>query len=107
MSGKFLSLQMLRYFTRIRELESLDSTDCVKDSTPVKNFQTRNGNITIKGLVYVKGYKNFEHLNHFIEVLLIKVTFPKVTRQNALLHLYASHLLSRLHLIESMTVNSF
>lgn len=54
MSGKFLSLQLLRYFTRLRELETLNSTECNKDSVAVKNFQAKYGNVTIKSFIYAK-----------------------------------------------------
>jgi hypothetical protein len=53
MSGKFISLQLLRYFTRIRELDSLNATECSKDSFSIKQFQSKR-NLTIKVVTFVK-----------------------------------------------------
>lgn len=53
MSGKFLALQLLRYFTRFRELDQLNSTECVKDSTAAKEFQAKYS-VSLKGLVYAQ-----------------------------------------------------
>lgn len=56
-SGKYLSLQLLRYFTRFRELDGLNMTACVKDSAKITDFQTKY-NISLKSVQFVKGLVN-------------------------------------------------
>lgn len=51
-SGKYITSMVLRYFTRNRDLESLNVTECNKDSLRVKDYQAKY-NVTLRTIVYL------------------------------------------------------
>ncbi len=52
MSGKFISLELLKFFSRNRDLENLNATECQKNSESIQKFESQSPK-TIRNLKFV------------------------------------------------------
>ncbi len=52
MSGKFISLELFKFFSRNRNVENLNATECQKNSASIQNFESENSK-TIRNLKFV------------------------------------------------------